>query len=68
MASRTISNKIVKSLNIESLDWDIELSKSCWSSKWIGPSTEDIIIENSKLGKHIVLVPDSICIRTLQKL
>ena len=25
--------------------------------KWIGPSTEDIIIENSKLGKHIVLVP-----------
>ena len=25
--------------------------------KWIGPSTEDIIIENSKLEKHIVLVP-----------
>ena len=25
--------------------------------KWIGPSTEDIIIKNSKLGKHIVLVP-----------
>ena len=25
--------------------------------KWIGPSTEDIIVENSKLGKHIVLVP-----------
>ena len=25
--------------------------------KWIGPSTEDIIIENSKLGKHIILVP-----------
>ena len=25
--------------------------------KWIGPSTEDVIIENSKLKKHIVLVP-----------
>jgi ferrochelatase len=25
--------------------------------KWIGPSTETIIIENSKIGKHIVLVP-----------
>ena len=25
--------------------------------KWIGPSTEDVIIENSKLGKKIVLVP-----------
>ena len=26
--------------------------------KWIGPSTEDIIVEKfKKLGKHIVLVP-----------
>ena len=25
--------------------------------KWIGPSTEDVIVENSKIGKHIVLVP-----------
>ncbi len=25
--------------------------------KWIGPSTEDIIIENSKKGKHLVIVP-----------
>ena len=25
--------------------------------KWIGPSTEEIIVENSKLGKKIVLVP-----------
>ena len=25
--------------------------------KWIGPSTENIIIENSKINKHIVLVP-----------
>ena len=25
--------------------------------KWIGPSTEDIIIEYSKKGKHLVIVP-----------
>ena len=25
--------------------------------KWIGPSTDSIIIENSKIGKHIILVP-----------
>jgi len=25
--------------------------------KWIGPSTDNIIVENSKIGKHIVLVP-----------
>ena len=36
---------------------DIELSKQSWPLKWIGPSTEDIIIENSKIGKKIVLVP-----------
>ncbi len=25
--------------------------------KWIGPSTEDVIIQNSKLKKHLVIVP-----------
>ena len=25
--------------------------------KWIGPSTDDVIVENSKLGKKIVIVP-----------
>ena len=35
----------------------IKLSKRVGPLKWIGPSTEDVIIENSKLGKHIVLVP-----------
>ena len=28
--------------------------------KWIGPSTDDIIIKNSKLGKKVVLVPIAI--------
>ena len=50
-------NKIVKSLNIQDLDWILSYQSRVGPLKWIGPSTEDIIIENSKLGKHIVLVP-----------
>ena len=48
---------IVKSLNIVDLDWILSYQSRVGPLKWIGPSTEDIIVENSKLGKHIVLVP-----------
>ena len=50
-------NKIIKSLNIKDLDWILSYQSRVGPLKWIGPSTEDIIIENSKIGKHIVLVP-----------
>ena len=50
-------NKIVKSLNIDDLDWILSYQSRVGPLKWIGPSTEDIIVENSKLGKNIVLVP-----------
>jgi protoporphyrin/coproporphyrin ferrochelatase len=50
-------NKIVKSLNINDLDWVLSYQSRVGPLKWIGPSTEDIIVENSNLGKHIVLVP-----------
>ena len=50
-------DKIVKSLNIQNLDWILSYQSRVGPLRWIGPSTEDIIIENSKLGKHIVLVP-----------
>jgi protoporphyrin/coproporphyrin ferrochelatase len=50
-------NEIVKSLNIKKLDWILSYQSRVGPLKWIGPSTEDIIIENSKLGKHIVIVP-----------
>jgi len=50
-------DKIVNSLNINSLDWILSYQSRVGPLKWIGPSTEDIIVENSKLGKHIVLVP-----------
>jgi ferrochelatase len=50
-------NKIVKSINFKDLDWILSYQSRVGPLKWIGPSTEDIIVENSKLGKHIVLVP-----------
>ena len=49
--------KIVEELSIENLDWILSYQSRVGPLKWIGPSTEDIIIENSKIGKHIVLVP-----------
>jgi ferrochelatase len=49
--------KIVENLNIENLDWILSYQSRVGPLKWIGPSTEDIIIKNSKIGKHIVLVP-----------
>ena len=39
------------------MDWILSYQSRVGPLKWIGPSTEDIIIENSKLGKHIVIVP-----------
>ena len=49
--------KIVENLNDKNLDWILSYQSRVGPLKWIGPSTEDIIIKNSKLGKHIVLVP-----------
>jgi protoporphyrin/coproporphyrin ferrochelatase len=49
--------KIVESLSDKNLDWILSYQSRVGPLKWIGPSTENIIIENSKIGKHIVLVP-----------
>ena len=50
-------NKIVQSIDDENLDWVLSYQSRVGPLKWIGPSTEDIIVENAKAGKHIVLVP-----------
>jgi protoporphyrin/coproporphyrin ferrochelatase len=50
-------NSIVKSLKLTNLDWILSYQSRVGPLKWIGPSTDNIIIENSKLGKNIVLVP-----------
>jgi ferrochelatase len=49
--------KIVDNLNDENLDWILSYQSRVGPLKWIGPSTDGVIIENSKIGKHIVLVP-----------
>ena len=49
--------KIVENLDDENLDWILSYQSRVGPLKWIGPSTETTIIENSKIGKHIVLVP-----------
>jgi ferrochelatase len=49
--------KIVENLKEKNLDWILSYQSRVGPLKWIKPSTDDIIIENSKLGKHIVLVP-----------
>jgi ferrochelatase len=49
--------KIVESLKYENLDWVLSYQSRVGPLKWIGPSTDDIIVKNSKIGKHIVLVP-----------
>jgi len=50
-------NKIVSLLNIENLDWILSYQSRVGPLKWTGPSTDHTIIENAKLGKHIVIVP-----------
>ncbi len=50
-------NSIINNLAIENLDWVLSYQSRVGPLKWIGPSTEEIIVENSKLGKKIVLVP-----------
>ena len=48
---------IVKKMNINNLDYILSYQSRVGPLKWIGPSTDDIIIENSKLGKNIIIVP-----------
>jgi|TARA_B100000427_G_scaffold297143_1_gene277315 ferrochelatase len=49
--------KIVNNLNCKNLDWILSYQSRVGPLKWIGPSTDEVIVENSKIGKHIVLVP-----------
>tara|TARA_B110001454_G_scaffold16628_1_gene15033 strand:- start:74 stop:817 length:744 start_codon:yes stop_codon:yes gene_type:complete len=49
--------RIVENLKIENLDWILSYQSRVGPLKWIGPSTDDVIVKNSKINKHIVLVP-----------
>ena len=50
-------NEIVKYLKIKNLDWILSYQSRVGPLKWIGPSTDHVIIENSRLGKNIIIVP-----------
>ena len=50
-------NKIVKKINVKNLDYILSYQSRVGPLKWIGPSTDEVIIKNSKIGKNIVLVP-----------
>ena len=49
--------RIMEEINDKSIDYILSYQSRVGPLKWIGPSTEDIIIENSKIGKHLVIVP-----------
>tara|TARA_B100001123_G_C15237579_1_gene997781 strand:- start:541 stop:1569 length:1029 start_codon:yes stop_codon:yes gene_type:complete len=50
-------NKIMQEINKENVDHILSYQSRVGPLKWIGPSTEDVIIEYSKQGKHLVIVP-----------
>jgi len=50
-------NEIVKNLNHPDLDWILSYQSRVGPLKWIGPSTDDEIINASKLNQTIVVVP-----------
>ena len=49
--------RIMEEINDKSIDYILSYQSRVGPLKWIGPSTEDVIIENSKIGKHLVIVP-----------
>jgi len=49
--------KIMEGINDTSINYILSYQSRVGPLKWIGPSTEDIIVENSKKGKHLVIVP-----------
>jgi ferrochelatase len=49
--------KIMEGINDTSIDFILSYQSKVGPLKWIGPSTEDVILENSEKGKHLVIVP-----------
>ena len=49
--------KIMEGINDINIDYVLSYQSRVGPLKWIGPSTEGVIVENSKKGKHLVIVP-----------
>ena len=51
-------SKIMEEINDNNnIDYILSYQSRVGPLKWIGPSTEDVIVQNSKKGKHLVIVP-----------
>ena len=50
-------SKIMEEINDDNIDYIISYQSKVGPLKWIGPSTEDVIVENSKKEKHLVIIP-----------
>ena len=50
-------NKIMETINQNNIDYILSYQSRVGPLKWIEPSTEEVIIEYSKKGKHLVIVP-----------
>ncbi len=50
-------SKILEEINQDKIDYVLSYQSRVGPLKWIGPSTDDIIVENSKKGKNLVIVP-----------
>jgi len=49
--------RIVGEINNSNVDYILSYQSRVGPLKWIGPSTEEVILQNSKLNKHLVIVP-----------
>ena len=49
--------RIMTEINDNNIDYILSYQSRVGPLKWIGPSTEEVILKNSKLNKHLVIVP-----------
>jgi len=49
--------RIMDEINDANIDYILSYQSRVGPLKWIGPSTEEVIVKNSKLNKHLVIVP-----------
>ena len=50
-------NKIMNEMNQDNIDYILSYQSRVGPLKWICPSTDEVIIDNSKKGKNIIVVP-----------
>ena len=66
MAGRTMCKKIMEGINDKSIDYILSYQSRVGPLKWIGPSTEDVIVENSK-KENICYSAYSLCFQNILK-